>query len=463
MLGLASLDGARGAASDSGRVDPVRPAGARGDGPPAPDAEPLTGARTGPPAAPGDVPPTRSAPGARADGSAPAHSAPPARPPADPGTDTPARPRRPAPRRGAADPVKALLHRHRELCERAVDPLEIAAGLEAHGVTDRTAARFRHRDVFSLAEELYARVPRDGAAPAGFGPAPAPRVRAGRVLLAALPGAVGAAAVAGLRLTEGRPRALVALAAVLALGLAVRAVLRHGPLAAAPGGAPWRTASATRVWTVWLLGYALLGDGFVRVVTGGGPDALPTGAPDAPWATATAPVLALALSCVPAALAAHLLAAGARRRLAGSRGLGDFTSAARPLLLGTVAVYVAALAGLLALCGAVLGESPAYPQALTLGTSLLLGRLLVTHGHRYAPAVVLGVMAGGEVLAPALLLAGRLPGCAFLAAPVEALTSAWGAGAVPVLACAGGAVALLAHALRTLTRASAYARGGADG
>ena len=36
---------------------------------------------------------------------------------------------RAAPRRGAVDPVKALMHRHRELCERAVDPLEIAAGL----------------------------------------------------------------------------------------------------------------------------------------------------------------------------------------------------------------------------------------------------------------------------------------------------------------------------------------------
>ncbi|MEK8172509.1 hypothetical protein NKH77_34715 [Streptomyces sp. M19] len=39
-------------------------------------------------------------------------------------------------------------------------PLEIAAGLEAHGMTGQAAARFRHRDVFSLAEELYARVPR---------------------------------------------------------------------------------------------------------------------------------------------------------------------------------------------------------------------------------------------------------------------------------------------------------------
>ncbi|MCQ9130965.1 hypothetical protein KMS84_09125, partial [Streptomyces sp. IBSBF 2807] len=76
------------------------------------------------------------------------------------------------PRRGAGDPVKALMHRHRELCERAVDPLEIAAGLEAHGVTDRTAARFRHRDVFSLAEEMYARVPRDGDAPPPAAPPP---------------------------------------------------------------------------------------------------------------------------------------------------------------------------------------------------------------------------------------------------------------------------------------------------
>ncbi|MGN7142555.1 hypothetical protein ACTHS2_36690, partial [Streptomyces pseudogriseolus] len=74
---------------------------------------------------------------------------------------------------GAADPVKVLMHRHRALCERAVDPLEIAAGLEAHGITDRTAARFRHRDVFSLAEELYARVPRDADA-ATDGPAAAP-------------------------------------------------------------------------------------------------------------------------------------------------------------------------------------------------------------------------------------------------------------------------------------------------
>ncbi|MCF3177548.1 hypothetical protein IPZ61_30075, partial [Streptomyces sioyaensis] len=68
--------------------------------------------------------------------------------------DQPADRAAPPPRRGPADPVRSLMHRHQELCARAVDALEIAAGLEAHGVTDRTAARFRHRDVFSLAEEL---------------------------------------------------------------------------------------------------------------------------------------------------------------------------------------------------------------------------------------------------------------------------------------------------------------------
>lgn len=102
----------------------------------------------------------------------------------------------PARRRGGGDPVKALLHRHRELCERAVDALEVAAGLEAHGITDRTAARFRHRDVFSLAEELYARTPR------GETPAPPPaRTPAGpravrRFGCALLPGALAFAAAA---------------------------------------------------------------------------------------------------------------------------------------------------------------------------------------------------------------------------------------------------------------------------
>ncbi|MGW0881129.1 hypothetical protein [Streptomyces sp. NPDC002671] len=382
--------------------------------------------------------------------------------PARGGTNTePGKARRTAPRRGAVDPVKALLHRHRELCERAVDPLEIAAGLEAHGVTDRTAARFRHRDVFSLAEELYARVPRDGEPrPASEAPR-APRVRADWVLLTLLPGALGAATVAGLRLTDGQPRFLAAVVGVLAVALAVRAALRRGPLATPPGTPAWRPALGTRAGTLWLLGYALLGDGLLQAIVSGGPDALPTGDPDGPWPTATAPVLALALACAPAAWCAHLLAAGARRRLAGSRGLEDFTAAAKPLLLGTFALFLGALTALLLLCGTLLHEPAAYPQALTLGALLLLARLLGAHHHRRAPGIVLGAAAAVEMAAPALLLGGRLPGCAFLASPVEALVDTCGPAGVPALACGAGALALLVHATRTLTQASAHAPAGA--
>ncbi|QHA06692.1 hypothetical protein GQF42_28445 [Streptomyces broussonetiae] len=358
--------------------------------------------------------------------------------------------------------MKALLHRHRELCEQAVDPLEIAAGLEAHGITDRAAARFRHRDVFSLAEELYARVPRSG----GEGrpepdPLPVPRVRADWALLALLPGALGAATAAGLRLTHGHLRLLTALGGVLALALAARAVLRRGPLAGPSRTRVWRTGTGTRAWTLWLLGYALLGDGLLGAVLTGGPDALPTGAPDGPWPTALAPALALTLACTPAAWCAHLLSAGARRRLAGSRGLEDFTSAAKPLLFGTFTLFVGALTVLLLLCGRLLHEPAAYPQALTLGALLLLARLLVVHRHRHAPALALSAAAATEVAALALPLAGRLPGCAFLAAPVRTLANTWGTAAVPALACGCAALALLVHAGRALTRASAHAPTGA--
>ncbi|MFI0807869.1 hypothetical protein [Streptomyces echinatus] len=365
------------------------------------------------------------------------------------------------PRRASVDPVKALLHRHRELCERAVDPLEIAAGLEAHGVTDRTAARFRHRDVFSLAEELYARVPRHAEPCPEPRPLPVPRVRLGRLLLTLLPGALGTATVTGLRLTHGDTRPLVAAAGLVAVALAVRAVLRHGPLAGPPGTRAWRTAIGTRTWTLWLLAYALVGDGLLRAVLTGGPDALPTGAPDGPWHTTTAPALALLAACAPAAWSARLLSAGARRRLAGSRGLEDFTAAARPLLLGAFAAFLSALGALLAVSGTALREPAAYPQALTLGALLLLARLLTVHRHRHAPALALGAAVAVEAASLALPVAGRLPGCAFLAVPVETLVDAWGEAAVPALACGAAALALLWHAGRTLTRASAHAPTGA--
>ncbi|GAB2856845.1 hypothetical protein GCM10027074_24830 [Streptomyces deserti] len=361
--------------------------------------------------------------------------------------------RRPhTPRRGA-DPVKALMHRHRELCERAVDPLEIAAGLEAHGVTDRTAARFRHRDVFSLAEEMYARVPRDGDTPPRLTPTTASRPRADWILLTLLPGAACAATVAALRLTDGRPRLIAAAIGALAVALSVRAALRRGPLATTartPHG-----ASAT--WTYWLVGYALLGNGLLHAAITGGPDALPTGTADGPWPVTTAPVLALTLSCAPAAWTAHLFAARARRRLAASRGLEEFAAAVRPLLLGTVALFLGALTALLTACAAALDEPPAYAETLTLGALLFLARLLTVHGFTHAPAMVLVATVTAQAAALATVFAARLPGCAPLAIPADTLVTTWGPGSLPALTCGAAALALLVHATRRLTRASAHA------
>lgn len=368
--------------------------------------------------------------------------------------------RKPPTRRGTVDPVKALMHRHRALCTRAVDPLEIAAELEAHGVTDRTAARFRHRDVFSLAEEMYARVPRDGeTAPAAAPDVPAaaadvPTVSADRALLALLPGALCAAAVTGLRLTEGQTRLLVAVVGALAVALGLRVTLRRGPLHITRA---WRTTTGTRAWTCWLLVYAVLGDGLLSAGIAGGPIGLPNGGPNGPWPMALASVLALTLACAPAAWCVHLFAVRARRRLAASRGLEEFTASVKPLLLGMFGLFLCALGGLLALCRAVLGESVGFAQAAGLGALLLPARLLTAHGFPHAPAVVLAAVGATEATALATAFAGRLPGCSFLAVPVETAVGLWGPGVVPALVCGAAALVLLVHATSRLTRASAHA------
>ncbi|MET9546130.1 hypothetical protein ABZY36_12575 [Streptomyces sp. NPDC006627] len=371
-----------------------------------------------------------------------------------------------APRSGAADPVKALMHQHRALCERAVDPLEIAAGLEAHGVTDRAAVRYRHRDVFALAEEMYARVPRGdddsggwlrpgtGARIRGV-PRPGVDVRAGWPLFALLPGAVCAAAVAGLGATTGGARLAVLLGGALAVALALRAALRNGPLRTVT-----RLTPATRAWVCWLLTYALLGDALLTGAVSGGPDEA-----GELWqpATATGTLLGLALAVAPAAWCARLFAVRAGRRLRASRRLEDFTASARPLLLGVVALFLAALGALLAMTDAVLGAAPGDPSALAgagaLGALLLLARLLGVHGLTRAPALLLGAAGACEVASLALVFAGRLPGCDAAAAPVTAAVDTWGPGAVPTAACGTAALALLIHATRTLPLASVHAGG----
>ncbi|MGW1812518.1 hypothetical protein ACWCQM_02900 [Streptomyces sp. NPDC002125] len=364
--------------------------------------------------------------------------------------------RRSAARRGTADPVKVLMHRHRDLCERAVDPLEIAAGLEAHGLTDRAAARYRHRDVFSLAEELYARVPGSGrAAPGARGPEPRPEsgteARAAWTLTALLPGAACLATTGALRATEGllggEARCAVTALGALLVVLGLRLCLRGGPLRAPEG-----TGGIT-LYVCCLLGYVVYGDDLLTQVISGGPDGN--------WTAAPAPLLGLALALAPAAWCAHLFAAHARSRLAGSHALSEFGAGVRPLLFGVLALFLCALAALLLLAG--LGHpgedgAPMVTAApLALGALLFLARLLAVHGFPEPAATGLAAACAVEVAAPFLVLAGRLPGLDPVARPVEAVVAAAGPGGVPALACGAAALGLLIHASVTLTRASAHA------
>lgn len=189
-----------------------------------------------------------------------------------------------------------------------------------------------------------------------------------------------------------------------------------------------------------------------------GPDHLPAGTPDGPWPLTVAPVLALALSCAPAAWCAHLLAVRARHKLSASRALKDFATSAKPLLLATLALYLVALTALLVLTATALDEPAAYAQPLTLGALLFLSRLLTTHGFTHAPALVLTAAASAEATALATVFAARLPGCDWLGTPVQTLLDVWGPAAIPTMACGAGALTLLLHAMRTLTRASAHTR-----
>ncbi|MFF4601619.1 hypothetical protein ACFY12_02520 [Streptomyces sp. NPDC001339] len=408
-----------------------------------------------------------------------------------PRKDAAARP----PRRGPADPVRVLMHRHRRLCAQAVDPLEIAAGLEAHGVTDRTAARFRHRDVFSLAEELYARVPRAesdatgpgagadrgagngsfrgpsqgpgdrpaaGAAPGqaegrqGRSPAQrwfaVPQLLPGAVCVATVTTVTVLASVTGDEATPLLRMAVGVLGAVL-LGLAVRLAVRTGPLRPHHPGAGSRT---TGLWTCWTAGYAVYGDWLLGQLLAGGPDL-----PYAPPQAVVAPVVALSLAVLPAAGCARWFAERGQRRLAASRGLTEFAARVRPLLLTAALLFLGALTALLVAAGAVLGTGGGgaltVVAAAALGLLLFLARLLTVHGFPEAAAAGLASAAALEGLALGLVLTARLPGLAPLGVPVEALTATAGPAAVPAVACTAAALGLLVHGLRVLTGACAHA------
>ncbi|MCZ1007601.1 hypothetical protein O1L68_13570 [Streptomyces lydicus] len=305
------------------------------------------------------------------------------------------------------------MHRHQELCARAVDALEIAAGLEAHGVTDRTAARFRHRDVFSLAEELYARVPRAEAPDARPDeqphlpvPVPARGSRGVRVVLQLLPGAVCVAAVAALASagTATPPYAPVS----------ARRAVRWSPSPSGWPSGPGRCDCAT----------GAPDRGPPACGSAGRPDtpSTATGCSDSYWPAAlTCPAARPGPpspppwpwpSPSPRGGCARWFAARGRRGVAASRGLGELAARVRPLLLAATLLFLGALVALLLGADAVFGSdgTTALAAAAALGVLLFLARLLAVHGFPDAAATGLASAAALEALALSLVLIARLPG-----------------------------------------------------
>jgi hypothetical protein len=324
----------------------------------------------------------------------------------------------------SVDPVQGMMDRHQELCAGAVDPLEIAAELEAQGLTDRlAAARFRHRDVFSLAEEMYVRSTRaadPGPVAPGLESQSGRRARLWPARGAAhlLPGALCAAVV----VAPAGPAWHGAIALPLAVAATIVAV-RSGPLRGRGGSVLWACA---------LLGGVVYGE---------------------------AAAVALALSVVPAALCARFFAVRSRARLAEARGLDDFAAEVRPLLTGTAALYALALLTLLGAARALEGtavarSAPPYGwisstttaaavvQAAALGVLLFTARLLTVHGHPAAASAAVGAALALEAFAPAASLLADLRALS----PLPPLVTA-----VPALAC-------LVHAYRALPRATAHHR-----
>ncbi|MFE2106456.1 hypothetical protein ACFXAF_11395 [Kitasatospora sp. NPDC059463] len=327
------------------------------------------------------------------------------------------------------DPVRVVMAEHRVLCERAVDPLEIAAGLEEAGLGAAAAARCRHADLFSLAEELYARVPRRPPAEEPAGPVESwPRRCA-----AALRTAVAAVLPCAVAVALGGSRPVLAAAAV--------------PLTLVPVGAGRR-----RGW-----GAAAHRAGVAALLLA--PPAVAAGGPGERRVTA-ALVLAAALSAGSAEWAARWFRRAGRGHLATAETLAGFRSRMRPVLPVALALHLAVLAALSFAALTVLSALAPLPGP---GHG---GGLLHLAAERAGPAqwAAQGVLGLLLVLSALLARCGR-PGAAALGALAGAAASA--APPAPFAGpftgpLAGGAVvlALLAFAWPVLGRPEAHRSSG---
>jgi hypothetical protein len=302
----------------------------------------------------------------------------------------------------SSDPVRALMAEHRGLCEQAVDPLDIAAGLEDAGIADSVAHRYRHADVFGLAEELYARVerrPAEPAAPPAAAPWSGPALRA-----------VG--------------RALLHLPAVAVLAALPWLTAVAGPVGAVPALLPaagWLALAAPAAGAAERFGY---GVGAALLLAAGS-----TGG--------VGPAAAVALGTASADLAARRLRRTGLAHLGATATIADFRARMRPLLPLAAAAQLAVV-GALTL---VLRPSAATPDGAAgwagQGVLALLFLLAAVVRHGGRPGVAAAGLAACGAVAGLLHLVPAAPGPA--AAP-------WAvAGAVAVAVFAAYAWALLSR------------------
>lgn len=364
----------------------------------------------------------------------------------------------------SGDPVRDLMARHRVLCEQAVDALEIAAGLEEAGFGPGSAARYRHADVFALAEELFARVPRRPPAAGAGMPGESWRRRSAAALWTALPVALPCAVPVAVRATSPGPVGAVDLAAAVLAAVLVGSRLAVGAARTLPPGPgrPGAGRSAGRWPTARRAAACGYGLGAAAVLL------LPSSA-GAPGRVQGAMVLAAALATGSAEWSARWYRQVGRLHLRTAGTITDFRARMRPVLPVAVGLHLVVLAVLTFAALAVLtavaprpgphaggllhqaahrADGRQWAAQAALGLLLVLAALLLHCGR--ARAAGAGTVAAGAVTALLLLRRAAWPGVAW------APPAGYGAAGAQLVGCGVVCAILLPYAWAVLGRPGSH-------
>lgn len=302
-------------------------------------------------------------------------------------------------RPAAARTVAELCAEFSDVCESAVDPLEIASALEFEGLSDQAVQdRYGYSDVFALAQEMHSLVPRQPAEPEPLSdPWQTSRLRpALHGLLYGLP-AICFPAAAGLL---GGPGVLITLVVALlaawglSQGLAYLGYLRLGTTDVA---GTRRTMRAGLLIGLTVVGLAMTA---AAVLTHAHPEVLMFGAGEGAYMLGACVLMVLAADrWLLVALAPGVLGSGAFLLLGRPPGLEHAVWAA---LAATPAIAVALAVIGTRSRGPRTGQAIAPAELLAAGPAVLFG--LVAAGLLSFP-VAAGVNGHGGINAGALLAA----------------------------------------------------------